>query len=137
MTSADLLALADRVEKLAGPNRELDEMIALTLNIYVRERRGNDRQYWFYKVGGDDYERRSTNRYAGRDGLPSYTESFDAAMTLVPEVYDWIVASVNGQIGGTPYACVGDEKAHFAETPVLSLVLACLRARASTDKGEA
>lgn len=61
---------------------------------------------------------------------PKYTASLDAAMSVVPADYDWIVASVNGQVGGTPYACVGSTKEHFAETPVLSLLLAAILARA-------
>ena len=60
-----------------------------------------------------------------------YTSSLDAALSLVPEGYDWIVANVNGHHGGTPYACVGSDQSHHAATPVLSLVLAALRARAA------
>lgn len=59
---------------------------------------------------------------------PKYTASLDAALTLVPPEHDWIVAAVNGQVGGTPYACVGSTEAHYGETPVLSLCLAALRA---------
>jgi hypothetical protein len=58
-----------------------------------------------------------------------YTTSLDAAVTLIPEGYDWIVADVNGHVGGTPYACVGDETQHFGETPALAFCIAALRAR--------
>ena len=59
---------------------------------------------------------------------PLYATSFDAALTLVPDDYDWIIASVNGQVGGTPYAQVGDVT-KYAETAVLSLCAAALAAR--------
>lgn len=60
---------------------------------------------------------------------PEWTQSLDAALSLVPEGHDWIVADVNGHVGGTPYACVGSKKPHFAETPALALCVAALRAR--------
>lgn len=59
---------------------------------------------------------------------PHYTTSLDAALTLVPCEWDWIIGSINGQIGGTPYATVGDITA-FGETPTTSLCLAALKAR--------
>lgn len=63
-----------------------------------------------------------------RGECPRYTSSFDAALLLVPEGYDWIVGDVNGYVGGTPYACVGSEKAYYGCTAVLSLCLAALAA---------
>lgn len=59
---------------------------------------------------------------------PTYTSSMEAALRLVPVEHDWIVASVNGHVGGTPYACVGSEKEHFGATPVISLCIAALQA---------
>lgn len=68
-----------------------------------------------------------------------FTSSFDAALSLVPDDHDWIVASVNGHYGGTPYACVGSREEHFGETAVLSLCIAAVRARqansAAADEG--
>jgi hypothetical protein len=61
--------------------------------------------------------------------VPPYTTSLDAARSLVPEGYDWIAADVNGHVGGTPYACVGDEEKHFGGTVYLALCIASLRAR--------
>jgi hypothetical protein len=62
---------------------------------------------------------------------PAYTASLDAALSLVPKDHDWIVANVNGGMGGTPYACVGSTKEHFGGTAILSLCLASLRAEAA------
>jgi len=123
----DLSDLISRVEKASGGDRELDEAIALTLNIYVRERRGKDRQYWFYKVGGNDYERRSTHRYAGSDGLPFYTSSLDAVLTLLP---DNSIADV-ATTGVAWVDVTGDPCLHSAKcaTAPLALLSAILRAR--------
>lgn len=42
---------------------------------------------------------------------------------------DWILASVNGHVGGTPWGCVGvsEEDASYAATPLLSLWLSYFR----------
>ncbi|BEV44813.1 hypothetical protein [Afipia carboxidovorans] len=130
----DLSDLISRVEKASDGDRELDEAIALTLNIYVRERRGKDRQYWFYKVGGNDYERRSTHRYAGSDGLPFYTASLDAVLTLLPEGWWWSAgvcrrenhASVGSEIGTVEGELIFET---FGATAPLALLSAILRAR--------
>lgn len=108
-----------RVQKQEGPSQELDVAIAQAvwpqLARYAPHCVGDYPIFWsdpFYK-----------------QTCPEFTYSLDAALKLVPDDHDWIVASVNGQVGGTPYACVGNEKSHYADTPVLSLVLAALRAR--------
>ena len=64
---------------------------------------------------------------------PLYTSSFDAAFALVPEDVDWIVGNVNGHMGGTPYAQVGDIVV-YTETPILSLCAAALRFRQAIMK---
>ena len=77
-------------------------------------------------------------------GIPPWTQSIDAALTLVPKGYDWIISNVNGHFGGTPYACVEDEMKisglhttrHFANTPVLALCIASLRARGECVRDE-
>jgi hypothetical protein len=112
-----LLELAELCQKATGPDRELDAHIHYQIM-------GLDQVY--------DVATFLASDIAGSHPK-HYTSSFDAAISLVPAAHDWIVASVNGQVGGTPYACVGSAKEHFAETPVLSLVLAALRARASSD----
>lgn len=65
---------------------------------------------------------------------PAYTASLDAAMTLVPEGYDWAVFRTNG--GLTVHAWCGSREDVFAATPALALTAACLRARAAQG-GEA
>jgi|ERR1700761_4058 len=64
--------------------------------------------------------------------LPRYTASLDAALTLVPEGYDYIIEHTNG--GLTICARVGHndpDKNSWGETPALALCAAALRARAA------
>jgi hypothetical protein len=67
--------------------------------------------------------------------LYDYTESLDAAVSLVPKDYDWIVCRANG--GLTLHACVGDTNEYFSSTPALALCAAALRARAALSQTEA
>jgi hypothetical protein len=65
-----------------------------------------------------------------RGQAPRYTASLDAALTLVPEGFDWIIGRTNS--GLTIHAEVGGrggEYQRFAETPALALCAAALRAR--------
>jgi len=78
-----MTTLADRIEGLAGPDREVDFEI-LASQGWVLEKRGKDRQEWWYKDGVD--KRYSCYEYThGYDAPPCYTASLDAAMTLVPK----------------------------------------------------
>ena len=129
-----LIELAKRCEAATGPDRELDGAI--------------DRLFHRRPVNGDYDEDegciwRECDGYSGlcvrSDGFArnsfcakDYTASLDAAMTLVPEGFDWIIGRTNG--GLTIHAEVGgrgDEFQRFGETPALALCAAALRARAS------
>lgn len=119
---SDKAAVIERLKALTGPDREVDCLIFEARHcLLTPERRGT-------------YYGKPTGEYFDIDGIrlperaPLFTESFDAAMQLVPTEHDWIVASVNGHVGGTPYACVGNEKEHFGATPVISLCIAALQA---------
>jgi hypothetical protein len=105
----ELIALAERVEALSGPDREVDRAI-------VESVRGKP------KLGFQH----------GR--IDHYTASLDAAMSLVPDGYDWIVGHTNA--GLTVYAeCggTGGDFTRFAATPALALTAAALRARAEVQ----
>lgn len=67
MNRDELLALADRVEALTGPDRETDKAILLTLGYSWR-----GMAYWFH----DDSRQWK--------GDTHFTASLDAAMSLVP-----------------------------------------------------
>lgn len=59
----------------------------------------------------------------------------DAAMTLVPDGYDWIIGRTNdgltipAEVGGR-----GDEYMRFGNTPALALCAAALRARSQDEQ---
>ena len=125
--------LIERLKAATKGSRELDAEICVHLlggGAYAAESPFNG-EWCVYK--GEDSAGRPRLAENKKGDVPdtrlSYTTSLDAALTLVPEGYDWIVADVNGHVGGTPYACVGDEKQHFGETPCLSLCIAALKAR--------
>jgi hypothetical protein len=128
---SDLLALAERVEAASGPDRDLDTEI-----LWHVDRRRFTCGYWNAASG---LPRELEVMPSPKGGLgwigaqcsaPAYTTSIDAAMTLVPEGYDWIIGHTNG--GLTIHAEVGDRQQWFANTPALALTAAALRARAAS-----
>lgn len=129
--AATLLALAERVEALTGPDREVDAEIACALRI------GPNLPDWALRWDGDwtpTIAGHAVLRHLDDSPGPSfksreYTTSLDAAMTLVPENFDWVIARTNG--GLTVYAQCGDGEQWFAATPALALTAAALRAHAA------
>ncbi len=121
MTRAELLALAERVEKAAGADRELDAEIARTLLPHNAEYITRSRDGWSYRifagVGWDD-EWIETRRY---------TASLDAAASLVPAGWAWCVHDVGVASAMRAPTIV---KAQGA-TPALALTAAALRAMAA------
>jgi hypothetical protein len=122
-----LRALADRVEALVGPDRDVHGLVAVASGEYVADRH---RSGMFYKVG---------EQISGY-GVPAFTASLDAAMSLVPEGWwvSWLTIgcphSGNSCIIGT---ICGRAVSAEAATPALALCAAALRALAhhSEDKG--
>jgi hypothetical protein len=129
MTPINLLALADRVEKLTGPDRATDGAIwaavqGVELLIFEKP-----------PSSGEVLSYRGSLNHPDWAGVGPYTASLDAAMTLVPEGLVWDVTST-----GTAWVDLtgsGEIEIARAKSPALALTAACLRARASTDKGEA
>jgi hypothetical protein len=113
-----LLDLARRLEEATGPDRELDLQIATTCGAKVLEATAI--------ATGRAFEYR---RIPERAAL-TFTASIDAAMTLVPEGFDWAVFRTNG--GLTVHAWCGNREDVFGATPALALAAAALRARAET-----
>ena len=106
--------LIKRLENAEKGSRELDKAIARALGFRIAA-----------STGGPMIMRQNDN-VASWD-LPHYTTSLDAALTLVPEEFDWLVSHVNG--GLTIFAQVGPGKEYFAETAPLALCIAALKAR--------
>ena len=137
-----LLALAERSEQAAGPDRELDAEIAVGLfggEIIWKAARYTMDLYPARRFQNSDYIGGYQN-----SGVLTYTESLDAAATLVPtepphnlrigkwwwmlETWsDYCRASVNYENGDSAIL----EESAEAATPALALCAAALRARAA------
>ncbi len=109
-----LLALAERCEQAAGPDKELD----FTIDNFMLKH-------------GPEADRIRNPRYV----LP-YTTSLDAAVTLVPEGWRWWV---NSSPFGRCWLVANDQIADKAQsekcaTPALALCAAALRARATMSQ---
>jgi hypothetical protein len=127
---ATLLALAERCEQAAGPDRELDAEIAWMLTAQDRKRLGPPdlrREIWHAGL--------PTPAWVPFENVssfhPPYTASLDAAVTLVPEGWSW------GKFFGGSAECVkiSDPSILFerglSDKPALALCAAALRARAA------
>jgi hypothetical protein len=110
--------LAERCEKATGPDYRLDNEIAAAV--------------------GRSPPHGSIETYIEGQHGRWFTASLDAAMTLVPEGFDWIIGHTNS--GLTIHAEVGGrggEYQRFAATPALALCAAALRARDAPLRGRA
>jgi len=120
------MSLIERLEKLQGPSREIDEAIAATL-----QTDGKMRVMW--RPGAFCEMDAYIHPNGVRSPMLEYTAYVDAAMTLVPKGCMWDVGS-NGPDDDGPWATVTsmttmqDFSVH-APTPALALVTACLMAR--------
>jgi len=141
----DLIALAERVEKLEGGDREVDAMIAWTL-------------HWRWDGWDEDdlkiedrpleyvIERIKRGHNSIWINIPRYTASLDAAMTLVPKGHVFTVSDwwMEGDGRAAHFADCGDggklrdaddTEIHqaWAKSNPLALTAAALRARASME----
>lgn len=148
MTDTDLIALESKVEGLAGPCRETDAEIMVvrgyvmhegTRSIGLTYGKAWDRHPFKEWVRGDDV--------VPDHAVPEFTASLDAAMTLVPEGWGWLVSQPNEKaiasgllkertpvMGEVQYGC--DQRFTVAAaTPALALTAAALRAHAAQKEG--
>lgn len=105
--------LLSRLSAATGPSRELDAEIALA-------------------SGWHQIKTRWENPYGQFAELPRYTESIDAAITLIPEDLSWELSNWRTPDGF---------KVHYADfharrecqgkhlVPAIALVIACLKAK--------
>lgn len=112
-----LIELAERVEALTVPDREVDALMQRALG-------DGSRYHWFADMNG---------AWVTDANAPRYTASLDAAMTLVPEGAYWAVkhypnAKCAADVFGT--------RQGYAATPAVALCAAALRARATLNPGE-
>ena len=117
MTRDELLALAERVEELGGPDREVD-LVAHNLVHRHPPRWG------------------CTRSNEPSSLIPKYTASLDAALTLVPEgLKHWNAGGspTRGFAGAGLFgACIDDVFYGEGPTPALALTAAALRAHTET-----
>lgn len=121
-----LEALLVRVLAGTGPDRELDAEIAVALfggEIIWKTAR--------YTMDAYPARRIQNSAYVGgyqNAGVLAYTESLDAALTLVPEGWTW----ARFHSGVFECAMLDDRRALFergaAATPARALIAACLKA---------
>jgi len=137
---ADLIALAERVEKLGGPCRETDVEIARAVR-WLPER--VNPIAW----DGRNYELAPSYWFKDGFGLPRYTASIDAAMTLC-EPHWWINMSAPLSPDAYGYSresqrrpragmeCIGDPYSSGGNGATLPLAVSsmALRARASMTR---
>ena len=110
MNRDELLALAERVEALTGPDREVDAAIQRAL--------GTDNgEHWFWGADG---------QLTKDDLAPAHTASLDAAMSLVkPEWVESLYLTAHRAIVWNSIA--------RAENMTLALTAAALRALATQE----
>ncbi|WP_313230208.1 hypothetical protein [Sphingobium yanoikuyae] len=121
MTDRDtLLALAERVEGLSNPDREMDELIGMAIGLKNTMRIGHE------LLGNDRVV---------PVNCPAYTASLDAAKTLVPK--GWHVGMLTEcDEDDSPSCCLTQNEEPCRDAVgrgadmALSLVAASLRARA-------
>lgn len=112
--------LADRIERADGPSRELDAEIAVASGQYRADRH---RPGSFFKADQPNHSSL---------GVPAYTSSLDAAMSLVPE--GWGEGKILW-VGGECYVTLSRshpenmEAKGEAATPAPALCAAALRAK--------
>lgn len=134
-----LLLLAEKVEGLKGPDREVDRDIAL-----LRAEYDDPEDLGCFLDPAEAVVGGGGQTYAP----PAYTASLDAAMLLVPEGWGWLVSQPNEKaiasgllkkrtpvMGEVQYGC-DHRYAVAAATPALALVAVSLRARAAMEAGE-
>ena len=120
----DLTKLAERVEALTGPDREVDAEIEA---LFTDER--GCRPIRFFRAQVATGQRRPLR----------FTESLDAAMTLIPETGFAEINIFNGHAdcgaSVTVWSIYGEEFCEHIEaaTPALALAAACLRAIGSKN----
>lgn len=144
--SAVPMALAERCEAAAGPDRALDRDIMLSAVPCDRA----PFRYWVPMNentghGAVDVERVYYGPHCAQAVLvPDFTASLDAATTLVPEGWGWLVSQPNAKalasgllkertpvLGEVQFGC-DHRHTVAAATPALALCAAALRALAAS-----
>jgi hypothetical protein len=125
MTAPDIDGLVERLEKASGPDRQLDGAIAMLIDDVPDWCRGPT------TVGTYEHPKR------GILNARRFTESIDAAMTLVPEGWCWgLFDEPNAWLWPTATRDLLTGIQGKGATPAIALCIAALRARAQADEAE-
>mgnify|MGYP003451725942 CR=1 FL=1 len=129
MDKAQILALADRVEALTGPDRGVDADIVLFIC------RGATVGHYTADDDGDIVFHAAAIGIRDKSTCPHFTASLDAAMTLVPEGFVFSLDTFSSPAVAKVYLvrhdnCCVHTKRHTCATPALALTAASLRAMA-------
>lgn len=130
----DLIALAERVERLTGPDRAMDCQIAVAVGWFAA-RKGQKSSPIDY-VDIREAGRENWPGYGGDQLVPHLTESLDAAMTLLPDGAEYQISTIYGQaevdlpLNGEPTKTVRRKDGNV----VLAFVECCLKARAASGE---
>lgn len=120
-----LLALAERVEKVSGPDQKLDRDIWLAAVADERSRKA-------YAEGLKVSKKEASFRADYMMDGARYTASLDSALSLVPEASELVTVVLVNSPGALPSAGInGGRHIAHAATPALALAAAALRARAA------
>jgi hypothetical protein len=129
-----LLELAERCESATGPDRNLN--CAIFATVHPEKFEGSAELY-----ARVDWTRNIADWGWLRDlGMPAYTASIDAAMTLVPEIKNRIVSTTEGLGHSVAYVRNGSitnpdvvEYSGSAKSTPLAICAAALRSRTNGD----
>lgn len=127
-----LLELATRCEAATGPDRELDAVIAATLRVGTEYGWADSYPAWKGRDDGRVYLCKGGPSFPS----PNYTASLDAAMTLVPEGFQFGAGSRDASNRAWAWCGTDHEKAKIANagSPALAFCAAALRARATGEQ---
>jgi len=122
------MTLLERLERAEGPDRELNNLIALAAGYTIAQRcmpRAPDTYY------------NPKRKYIGV--APRFTESIDAALSLVPEGKEWSLDNIEGYRAYIMWEHMSGEfimRSGKGATPAIALCIAALKARPAPAEGE-
>ena len=132
-----LIKLAERVEAASGTDREIDILIGAATDLQIEHCMMPFRELFEMSGMEQTLLMAESHQTILRDGLPRYTKSLDAAMTLVPDGCGVLLATGRGSMCSVSIGYLGDHNATWpanvsAATPALALTAAAIRAIAAT-----
>jgi hypothetical protein len=122
--------LIERLERAIGPDRELDARIHAAVSWACRP----EATFAFYPASSS-YDVHLGDARATDQASETYTETIDAALTLLPNGWRWHVDCRPGaQCWHGLQSVFDDDGDSLAATPAIALCIAALRARAKLQQ---